>query len=87
MQRIPTPKPAHGSSAHFAEALRLAPENAGDGPSWHAETFYSVPKPDWAAALAAWQTVQRLNPQPDFALLNQARIHLKMNDLTQQKDA
>ena len=67
-----------GALAHFAEASRLAPENAEYARAY-AETFYSVPKPDWAAALDAWQTVQRLNPQPDFALLNQARIHLKMS--------
>lgn len=63
--------------AHFAEASRLAPENA-DYARAYAETFYSVQKPDWVAALSAWQTVQRLNLQPDFALLNQARIHLKL---------
>ncbi len=65
---------------HFAEAARLAPTSANYARAY-AETFYSVPNPDWAAALNAWQIVQRLSPQPDFALLHQARVHLKMGHL------
>ncbi|MGB8166316.1 MAG: hypothetical protein WCF18_02425 [Chthoniobacteraceae bacterium] len=63
--------------AHFAEATRLAPGNP-EYAGAYAETFYSLPQPDWPAALSAWEHVQLINPQPDFALLHQARIHLKM---------
>lgn len=66
-----------GALAHFAAASRLAPGNA-DYARAYAETFYTVPEPDWAAALAAWENFQRLSPQQDFALLHLTRVHLKL---------
>jgi tetratricopeptide (TPR) repeat protein len=62
---------------HFAEASRLAPRDAEYARAY-AETFYSVSKPDWQAALAAWKRFFDLAPQKDFALVNLARVHLKL---------
>ena len=68
--------------AHFAAASRLAPLNA-DYARAYAETFYSLPKPDWNVALAAWQHFAEISPQQDFAQTNLARVYLKLG----QKDA
>lgn len=68
--------------AEFAAASRLAPLNPGYARSY-AETFYSLPKPDWSAALAAWRHFAEISPQQDFAQVNLARVHLKLG----QKDA
>jgi tetratricopeptide (TPR) repeat protein len=63
--------------SHFAEASRLAPGNAEYARAY-AETFYSVSKPDWQTALAAWTRFFELVPQKDFALVNLARVRLKL---------
>ena len=63
--------------ADFAAASRLAPLNA-DYARAYAETFYSVVKPDWKAALAAWQHFAEISPQKDFAQANLVRVHLKL---------
>lgn len=68
--------------ALFAEASRLQPLSVHYARSY-AETFYSLPKPDWKAALTAWQHFAEISPQADFAQINLARIHLKLG----QKDA
>ena len=68
--------------ADFAAASRLAPLNP-DYARAYAETFYSLPKPDWSAALTAWQHFAQISPQKDFAQANLARVHLKLG----QKDA
>ena len=70
----------NGALAHFSEAARLAPRNLEYARAY-AETFYSLPKPDWPAALAAWRRVQMLIPEKDFALGHLARIHLHMGHL------
>jgi hypothetical protein len=62
---------------HFREASRLAPANAEYARAY-AETFYSLPAPDWTAALAAWEHFRRLTERQDFAALQLARIHLKL---------
>ncbi len=54
--------------AHFAEASRLEPLNLEYARAY-AETFYNLAKPDWKAALAAWQrfaeiTPKRTSPKP-----------------------
>ncbi len=67
---------------HFAAASRLAPVNP-DYARAYAETFYSLPKPDWKVALAAWEHFAEISPQQDFAQANLARVHLKLG----QKDA
>ena len=67
---------------HFAAASRLAPLNP-DYARAYAETFYSLPKPDWNVALPAWQHFAEISPQQDFAQTNLARIYLKLG----QKDA
>ena len=66
-----------GALAHFSEAARLAPQNLEYARAY-AETFYSLPKPDWPRALEAWGQVQRLMPEKDFALCHLARVYLKM---------
>jgi tetratricopeptide (TPR) repeat protein len=66
--------------AHFASAARLAPASAEYARAY-AETFYSVPSPDWTAALAAWENFQHLSPQQDFARLHLARVQLKLGNL------
>ena len=68
--------------ALFAETSRLEPLNVEYARAY-AETFYSVPKADWNAALAAWQRFAAITPQADFAQANLARVHLKLG----QKDA
>jgi tetratricopeptide (TPR) repeat protein len=67
--------------SHYAEACRLAPQNV-DFARGHAETFYGVAKPDWNAALAAWQHLLDISPDKDFARANLATVHLKLG----QKD-
>lgn len=64
---------------HFAEAARLEPLNA-DYARAFAETFYSAPEPDWRAALKAWQHFYDISAQKDFALVNLARVHMKMGN-------
>jgi len=67
---------------HFAEASRLDPLNPEYARAY-AETFYSLPKPDWNAGLAAWQHFSEITPQKDFAQANLARVYLILG----QKDA
>ena len=68
--------------ADFAAASRLAPLNPEYARAY-AETFYSVPQPDWSAAIAAWRHFAEISPQKDFAHANLARVHMKLG----QKDA
>lgn len=68
--------------ADFAAASRLAPLNPEYARAY-AETFYSVPKPDWSEALTAWRHFSEISPQKDFAQANLARVHMKLG----QKDA
>ena len=68
--------------ALFAEASRLEPLNT-EYARGYAETFYSLPQPDWEAALAAWRHFAEISPRKDFAQANLARVHLKLG----QKDA
>jgi tetratricopeptide (TPR) repeat protein len=64
---------------HFAEAARLAPLNPEYARAY-AETFYTVPDPDWNVALRAWQHFYEISPGKDFALLNLTRVHMKLGD-------
>jgi tetratricopeptide (TPR) repeat protein len=67
---------------HFAEASRLAPGNS-DYARAYAELFYSLPRPDWQSALAAWEHFKEITNNKDFALVNLARVHMKLG----QKEA
>jgi len=67
------------SLKHFAEASRLEPLNASYARAF-AETFYAVPKPDWSEALNAWRQLYEISPQKDCALLNLARVHMKLGN-------
>lgn len=69
------------ATLQFAEASKLAPADAEYARAY-AEVFYSVPKPDWNVALQAWERFHQLTANKDFALLNLARIHMKLG----QKD-
>ena len=62
---------------HFAEASRLAPKNAEFARAY-AETFYSMPTPDWPTAIGAWRHFMEISPRKDFAWANLARIHLNL---------
>ena len=64
---------------HFAEAHRLAPQNAAFARGY-AETFFMVPKPDWPTALTVWRDCLNLMPERSFVLLNLARVHMKLGD-------
>jgi tetratricopeptide (TPR) repeat protein len=64
---------------HFAEAHRLAPQNA-EFTRAYAETFYLVPDPDWRTALKIWQAHLALVPEKNFTLLNLARVHMKLRE-------
>ena len=67
------------AARHFAEASRLAPGDA-EYVRAYAELFYSMPQPDWRTALAAWQRYRDLSPNKAFALLNLARVHMKLGE-------
>ena len=69
----------HDALSHFAAATRLDPLNAEYARAY-AETFYSVPNPDWRAALLAWQHFYEITPGKDFALLNLARVHMTLGN-------
>ena len=62
---------------HFSEAHRLAPKSA-DYARAYAETFYLIDKPDWLAALKIWTDYLDLVPEKNFALLNLARVQMKL---------
>jgi tetratricopeptide (TPR) repeat protein len=62
---------------HFSEAARLEPLNAEYARAF-AETFYALEKPDWHEALKAWQHLADILPAKDFALLNIARVQMKL---------
>ena len=63
----------------FSEAVRLQPLNA-DYARAFAETFYTISKPDWHAALQAWQHFHEISPQKDFAFINLARVQMKLGN-------
>jgi tetratricopeptide (TPR) repeat protein len=69
----------------FSEAARLQPNNA-DYARAFAETFYSIDSPDWHAALAAWEHFYAVTSQKDFALLNLARVHMKLGQKAEARD-
>lgn len=71
---------------HFADAARLEPLNPEYARAY-AETFYTVPDPDWPAALRAWQHFHEISPQKDFALLNLARVHLKLGNRPEARES
>jgi len=64
---------------HFREAARLEPLNT-DYVRAFAETFYSLEKPDWQEALKTWQHLADISPEKDFALLNIARVYMKLGN-------
>jgi len=68
----------------FSEAARLQPLNAEYARAF-AEAFYTVSKPDWHAALQAWQHFYEVSARKDFALLNLARVHLKLGNKTEAR--
>lgn len=76
---IPETEAFAKATEHFAEASRLAPQNA-DYAQAYAEIFYADPKPDWKAALQAWECVRQNSANGDFALSNLARVHLKLGE-------
>ena len=67
------------SLKHFSEASRLEPLNASYARAF-AETYYAIPKPDWSEALKAWRHLYDISPQKDFALLNLARVQMKLGN-------
>ena len=67
------------SLKHFSEASRLEPLNTSYARAF-AETYYSIPKPDWSEALKAWRHLYDISAQKDFALLNLARVHMKLGN-------
>lgn len=71
---------------HFGEAARLDPMNAEYARGF-AETYYSAPQPDWREALKAWQHFYDISTQKDFALLNLARVHLKLGNKPEARAA
>ena len=64
--------------AHFRRAAELAPDDLRFAQAY-AETFYVFAKPDWAQALAAWETVRTLSGEKtDFPDSHLARISLRL---------
>ena len=71
--------------SHFAEASRLEPLNPEFARAY-AETFYTIPDPNWRTALQAWQRFYDITPNKDSALLNLARVHLKLGNKTEARE-
>jgi tetratricopeptide (TPR) repeat protein len=71
---------------HFAEASKLEPLNVEYARAY-AETFYTMPTPDWQVALAAWQHLLDISPKKDFALLNLARVHMKLGNKPEARES
>lgn len=72
--------------AHFREAARLEPLDPEYARAF-AETFYLLNPPDWPAALRAWQHFYEISPQKDFALLNLARVHMKLGNKPEARES
>ena len=70
---------------HFAEAHRLSPQNR-EYARGYAELFYTLPNPDWQAALAAWKSYLNLASEKSFAYTNLARVHMKLGDAKSARD-
>lgn len=70
---------------HFAAASQLQPLNPEYARAY-AETFYTVPDPDWRAALLAWQHLYEISPGKDFALINIARVHMKLGNKPEARE-
>jgi tetratricopeptide (TPR) repeat protein len=70
---------------HFADASQRAPTDVEYARAY-AEAFYTVPDADWCTALAAWQHYYELTPKKDFALLNLARVHMKLGQKAEARD-
>jgi len=70
---------------HFAEAHRLAPQNAELARAY-AETFYLVPNPDWKTALKVWQEHLGLVSEKNFTFLNLARVHMKLGEADEARE-
>lgn len=71
---------------HFRDASRLEPLNTEYARAY-AETFYTVPDPDWPTALQAWQHFYEITPGKDFALLNLARVHMKLGHKSDARES
>jgi tetratricopeptide (TPR) repeat protein len=71
--------------SHFAQASRIEPLNLEYARAF-AETYYNLPKPDWNAALAAWQHVLDISREKDFALMNMTRVHMHLGQKTEARD-
>lgn len=71
---------------HFAEASRLQPLNPEYSRAY-AETFYTLPDPDWPTALLAWQHFYEITPGKDFALINLARVHIKLGHKAEARES
>ena len=70
--------------ARRLEAARLQPLNP-DYARAYAETFYTVPDPDWRAALQAWQHFYEISPGKDFALVNLTRVYMKLGNKSEAR--
>ncbi len=69
----------------FSEAARLQPNDANYARAF-AETFYTIDSPDWQAALGAWEHFYTVTSQKDFALLNLARVHMKLGQKAEARE-
>lgn len=76
----------HHALEHFSDACRLQPLNPEYARAY-AETFYTVPDADWAKALQAWKHFHEISPAKDFALINMARVYLKLGDKTAARES
>lgn len=64
---------------HYAEAVRLSPENEICAKA-HAETYFVIPAPDWRKALAAWEHYRDIATQKDLPWIALARVQMKLGD-------
>jgi tetratricopeptide (TPR) repeat protein len=72
------------SGEAFARAAELAPDNIAYTYR-HAESFYDLPTPDWAAALAAWKSIEqrtKAGVELQTVLLHEANVLLQLGDRT-----
>jgi tetratricopeptide (TPR) repeat protein len=71
--------------SELKRATDLEPLNASYAQGY-AETFYSIPVPDWPGAIKAWQHLYDISGKKDFAAINLARVSLLMHDRSAARD-
>ncbi len=70
---------------HYRRAAEIEPANL-EYARGYAETFYSLPKPDWEEAARAWNHVMQISVTKDYAFVHLARVSLRRGDKDQARN-